>query len=288
MKVLIDLGAGGDRSDRHPVRPHRQDRRRHGSQARHRPGDRRGAGRRGCRHHRRQRHFGARRQRRPTPRWRPPAATSPPTRCDFADRGAVVELGAELGGAPSRHPGQQRGDDRTDPRRRAPARDVGPRAVGEPGQPVRADPGRRAVDDRARLREDHLHRVAAELPGRRQRPGLRGVQVRDRRAHQGAGQRVDRRSASTSTPSRRATSRPTTPKRCRTIRRAEPILERIPAGRWGSASDLGGAAVFLAARLRTTSPASCCPSTVAGSDADESALPSGRVVPGAPASRPVR
>ena len=26
------------------------------------------------------------------------------------------------------------------------------------------------------------------------------------------------------------------------------ILERIPAGRWGEASDLGGAAVFLASR----------------------------------------
>jgi 2-deoxy-D-gluconate 3-dehydrogenase len=28
--------------------------------------------------------------------------------------------------------------------------------------------------------------------------------------------------------------------------RSKSILERIPAGRWGQASDLGGAAVFLA------------------------------------------
>ena len=30
--------------------------------------------------------------------------------------------------------------------------------------------------------------------------------------------------------------------------RSRQILERIPAGRWGTASDLGGAAVFLASR----------------------------------------
>jgi 2-deoxy-D-gluconate 3-dehydrogenase len=30
--------------------------------------------------------------------------------------------------------------------------------------------------------------------------------------------------------------------------RSEQILQRIPAGRWGSPSDMGGAAVFLASR----------------------------------------
>ena len=30
--------------------------------------------------------------------------------------------------------------------------------------------------------------------------------------------------------------------------RSRAILERIPAGRWGSPDDLGGAAVFLASR----------------------------------------
>jgi len=30
--------------------------------------------------------------------------------------------------------------------------------------------------------------------------------------------------------------------------RSRQILERIPAGRWGTSSDIGGAAVFLASR----------------------------------------
>ena len=51
-------------------------------------------------------------------------------------------------------------------------------------------------------------------------PGYTAAKSRHRRTDQGAGQRVGRRAASTSTPSRPATSPPTTPRRCRTIRTA--------------------------------------------------------------------
>ena len=108
--------------------------------------------------------------------------------------------------------------------------------------------------------QDHLHRVAAELPGRHQRgratpppsPGSPGSCARSPTS--------GRRTASTSTRSRPATSRPTTPRRCATTPTAHrAILERIPAGRWGEPSDLAGATVFLASQRRTTSTASCSP-----------------------------
>ena len=60
----------------------------------------------------------------------------------------------------------------------------------EPVEPVRAHAGRRPADARTRSRQDHLHRVAAELPGRHQRARLHGGQVRHRRPDQGARQRV--------------------------------------------------------------------------------------------------
>ena len=68
--------------------------------------------------------------------------------------------------------------------------------------------------------QDHQRRVAAVVPGRHHRARLRRRQGRHRAAHQGAGQRVGRRTASTSTPSRPATCRPTTPRRCEKIRSA--------------------------------------------------------------------
>ena len=66
-------------------------------------------------------------------------------------------------------------------------------------------------------------------------------------ADQGVGQRMGAARGQRQTRSRRATSRPTTPRPSRTTRgRSRSILERIPAGRWGRASDLAGATVFLA------------------------------------------
>ena len=85
-------------------------------------------------------------------------------------------------------------------------------------QPVPAGPrDRPRAWCAARQRQDRLHRVPAELPGRHQRARLHGREVRSRRPHPGAGQRVGRARASTSTRSRRATSRPTTRRRCGTI-----------------------------------------------------------------------
>lgn len=47
-------------------------------------------------------------------------------------------------------------------------------------------------------------------------------------------------------PSPRATWLPTIPPNCADEARNKAILERIPAGRWGTPDDLAGAAVFLA------------------------------------------
>ena len=101
-------------------------------------------------------------------------------------------------------------------------------------------------------RQDHQHRLDAVVPGRRPRAVLHRAQERPRGPDQGAGQRVGGARGSTSTPSRPATSPPTTPTALRADEtRSRQILERIPAGRWGEPDDLAGAAVFLAsARLR--------------------------------------
>ncbi len=64
-------------------------------------------------------------------------------------------------------------------------------------------------------RQDHQHRLAAQLPGRHPRPRLRSLQGRRRPAHQGARQRVGRPRESRSTPSLPATSPPPTPRPCR-------------------------------------------------------------------------
>ena len=111
---------------------------------------------------------------------------------------------------------------------------LGPRHRGRPVEPVRAHPGASAAADaRARPRQDHLHRVAAELPGRHQRPGLRRGEVRHRRPDQGARERVGGARRQRQRASRPATSRPTTPRRCgttRTGRRRSSTASRPAAG----------------------------------------------------------
>ena len=62
-------------------------------------------------------------------------------------------------------------------------------------------------------RQDHQHRLDALVPGRHPHCVLHGEQERPGRPHAPARQRVGGTRASTSTPSPRATSRPTTPPR---------------------------------------------------------------------------
>ena len=104
---------------------------------------------------------------------------------------------------------------------RAPALDhdtstLGPRARGQPDRAVPARAGARRRNGRARRRQDHLHRVAAQLSGRDPRAELHGREVRGRRASSRRSRTSGPRTASTSTRSRPATSRPTTPRRCAT------------------------------------------------------------------------
>ena len=78
-------------------------------------------------------------------------------------------------------------------------------------------------------------------------PGYAASKGGHRAADEGARERVGRRTASTSTPSRPATSRPTTRRRCgKTPTRAPADPRADPAGRWGEPEDLAGAVVFLA------------------------------------------
>ena len=86
------------------------------------------------------------------------------------------------------------------------------------------------------------------LPGRHQRPQLRRQQARGARRDARTRQRMGVERRERQRGRARATSPPTTRGRCGRTRSArEPILERIPAGRWGRPEDVVGAVVFLAA-----------------------------------------
>ena len=150
---------------------------------------------------------------------------------------AVAALAADVTGATAgRHPGQQRRHHPRAPAAEHPTRTgtTCSRSTCTRQFVLAREIGR--AHGRARPRQDHLHRLAAELPGRHQRARLCRGEVRRRRARPGRWPTNGPARASTSTRSRPATSRPTTPRRCRTIpAAAAPILERIPAGRWGEA-----------------------------------------------------
>ncbi len=264
-----DPGRRAGRARRHdrPVRPHRHDRGRHRRQPRHRVRDGRGPGRGGRRHHRRQRLASSPRAARSRPPSRRTAARSRPWRVDFADRDAVERARRRARRA------RRSTSWSTTPARSSAHPPPSTRSTSwdrvlevEPVEPVRAHPGGRPRRCSSAAAARSSSPRPAELPGRHQRARLRGREVGHRRPDQRAGQRVGRRAASTSTRSPPATSRPTTRRRCRTTRTARaPILERIPAGRWGRPDDLAGAdRVPRLAGLGLRVAASCCPSTVAG------------------------
>ena len=115
----------------------------------------------------------------------------------------------------ARHPRQQRRDHPPGRRGRLQRGRLGRRDRRQPEGGVLPVPGLRARRLRARGgRRDRQHRLAARLPGRHPHAVLHRGQARRRRADQAARQRVGGEGASTSTPSRPATSRPTTPRRC--------------------------------------------------------------------------
>ncbi len=220
------------------VRPDRQAGRRHRRPARDRAGHGGGARRGRRRHRRRQRAT-----------WRPTAARCSAAsrrqavarrftglRADLADREAVDALAARLTAwtRPSTSWSTTPARIARAPAARAQRRGLGPDHRRRPVEPVRAVPGGRTRHGRAGSREDHLHRVAAELPGRHQRARLHGRQVRHRGPDPGAAERVGARTAcnvNAIAPGYIATDN-TQALRADAGRNAA-ILDRIPAGRWG-------------------------------------------------------
>ena len=95
-------------------------------------------------------------------------------------------------------------------------------------------------------RQGHLHGVAAELPGRHQRPGYAAAKcgiagLTKALANEWAAHGVN---VNAIAPGYIATDNTQALRDDPDRNRA--ILERIPAGRWGRPDDIAGAAVFLA------------------------------------------
>ena len=195
----------------------------HRRQHRHRPGH--------CRRGRAGRRRGDRRRplvdgRDGRARLRPSAARSTPVQCDLADHSAAQAMldavWDERG--PHRRAGQQC---RHHPPRRCGRFHrgrLGRRDGRQPQVAVLPLPGLwpAGACRAGRPRQDRQHRLGAELPGRHPRRVLHRLQARRARHHAAAGQRMGGARASTSTPSRRAISRPTTPRRCAPTRTAAP------------------------------------------------------------------
>ena len=168
-----------------------------------------------------------------------------------------------------RHPRQQRRHDRAGTRRGASAGTVGPRRPGEPVEPVPPHSGAGASDARSRLRQDHLHRLAPQLPGRDQRAGLRRRQVRHRGTHQGAVQRVGlarRHRERHRTRVHRDGQHSGTSCRSRPVHGDPGSDPRRAMGRGRRPRGCHGLPRF--ATPRTTCPEWCCLSMAAGSDDD--------------------
>ena len=224
----------------------------------------------GRRHHRRQRTLepGQRRSSSASPRAGAPSRRSAR---DFADRGRR----RSLGGDPRRRARVDILVNNAGTIERAPAAEHPDRRRGTTSSQVNLTSqfaltqavGRRHA--RTRPRQDHLHRLPAELPGRHQRARLRRGQVGHRRADQGARERVGRPrgvNVNAIAPGYIATDNTA-------ALRADPdrsrsILERIPAGRWGEPGTSRERRSSSPPARRTTSRASSSRSTAGGS-ADE-------------------
>ena len=157
-------------------------------------------------------------------RSRRPAAGAHALTADLEQDGAAATLAAQAidGVRPHRHSGQQRRHDPAQLRRPIIRTRTGTRSSPSicPASSGSAASDRPAHAHRAAGRQDHQRRVAARVPGRHHRAGLCRRQGRRGAAHQGARERVGVRIASTSTRSRPATWKPTTPRRFARTRRA--------------------------------------------------------------------
>ena len=103
-----------------------------------------------------------------------------PYRADLGDPNGAADLARVIAsdGQSDRHTRQQRGDDRPGPCSRSHRRDVVVRRSDESHICLRPRPRIRQADGGSRTRQDHLHRIVPQFPGRHQRGRLHRRQVR--------------------------------------------------------------------------------------------------------------
>ena len=117
----------------------------------------------------------------------------------------------------------------------------------------------------ARLRQDHQHRLDADVPGRHPRAGLRGGQGRRRAADQGARQRMGAQRRQRQRHRARATCGPTTRRRCATTGRATTTSRRaFPPAAGANRTISRGRSSSSRRRPPTTSTVTCSSWTADG------------------------
>ena len=193
-------------------------------------------------------------------------------RCDFADRARRAARCARRSRAGRRrHPRQQRGHDRAQRRRPSTRDELWDRVLEvEPHRAVRAHARARPArcSSAAAARSSSSRRCSRSRAGS-PCPGYAASKGGDRAADEGARERVGGARRQRQRDRARLHRAPTTRRRCGTTRCARrQILDRIPAGRWGSRRTSPARSSSSPRRPPTTSTASCSRSTAAGSRGD--------------------
>ena len=175
--------------------------------------------------------------------------------CDFSDRQALYAWIETCEGrlADNRHSRQQMPDDSPQAGCRSIRTITGTGSRSESQRAVHFGAGDRQGHARPRAGQDYLPRVASDVSRGHQRARLCRQQGRHRPVDHGLGQRMGRPWSERQRPSPPATSRPTSTPPCVPTRNAtQPILERIPSGRWASPMTCKGPQCFSPRKLPIT------------------------------------